>query len=282
MARGIELKTNAQFAAMRRAGLVVSDGLIAMAAAAVPGATTAQIAEVGRGVLESHGARSSFLNYGAAFGCPPYPSVVCLSPDDVVVHGIPGPRVLEDGDILSIDFGAIMPGPGGRGWHGDAARTVAVGDVTDEVRRLIDVTRQSMWDGIAAIQVGARVGDVSAAVEASVKSHGVRYGIVREYTGHGIGSAMHQSPDVPNWGRPHKGARIERGMALCVEPMITLGGERMVEQADGWTVKTADGSWAAHWENTVAVTKEGLWVLTEPDGGQRELQSRGIRCAAQS
>jgi len=256
---------------MRRAGLVVAAGLEAMAAAAVPGATTAQIDGVGRDVLAAHGARSSFLNYGAVFGATPYPAVVCLSQNDVVVHGIPGPYVLRDGDILSIDFGAIVDG-----WHGDAARTVVVGDAGDDVRQLIDVTRRAMWAGIAAIRIGNRVGDVSAAVEASVKAEPHRYGIVREYTGHGIGSAMHQPPDVPNWGRPGRGAPIVAGMALCVEPMLTMGTERMVEQPDGWAVKTADGSWAAHWENTVAVLPGGLWVLTEPDGGQAELTARGV------
>jgi len=267
--RHIEVKTPGQIVAMRQAGLVVSTGLEAMAAAAVPGATTAQIADVGRDVLASHGATSSFLNYGAIFGAPPYPSVVCLSPNDVVVHGIPGPRVLRDGDILSIDFGAILGG-----WHGDAARTVAVGSVAPDVLALVEASRTAMWAGIAAIKPGARVGDVSAAVQTSVNS---RYGILREYTGHGIGTAMHQAPDVPNWGRPRRGPRIVAGMVLCVEPMITMGSERVYEQDDGWTVTTADGSWASHWENTVAVMPDGLWVLTEPDGGQKELTARGIK-----
>jgi len=275
MPRGIELKTPAQIAVMRRAGLVVSAGLEAMAAAALPGVTTAEIAEVGREVLAANGAVSSFLNYGAIFGVPPYPSVVCLSPNDVVVHGIPGPRVLRDGDILSIDFGAIVDG-----WHGDAARTVPVGHASDEALALIETTRQAMWAGIAAIGARrARIGDVSAAVEASVRSQPHRYGIVREYTGHGIGSAMHQPPDVPNWGRPHRGPGIQPGMALCVEPMITLGSARVFEADDEWTVSTSDGSWAAHWENTVAVLPDGLWVLTEPDGGRVELEALGVSWA---
>lgn len=270
MSRRIELKTRRQFELMRRAGLVVSAGLEAMAAAVGPGVTTEQLASVGRGVLASHGARSSFLNYS----WPPYPSVVCLSPNDAVVHGIPGPRVLREGDIVSIDFGAIV-----EGWHGDAARTVPVGQVSDEAKALIEATRQSMWAGIAAIKRGNRVGDVSAAVQGYVESLPRHYGIVREYTGHGIGSAMHQAPDVPNWGRPGRGARIATGMALCVEPMLTLGTEQVVEQADQWTVVTADGSWAAHWENTVAVLPDGLWVLTELDGGAAELAARGVPMA---
>ena len=259
---------------MRRAGLVVAAGLEAMAAAAAPGVTTLELDAVGRDVLKSHGAQSSFFHYGAAFGAPPYPGVVCLSVNEVVVHGIPGPRVLRNGDILSIDFGAIVDG-----WHGDAARTVAVGEISDDARDLMEATRQAMWAGICAVKPGARIGDVSAAIEASARDHRQRYGIVREYTGHGIGSAMHQPPDIPNWGRPRRGPRIERGMTLAIEPMLTLGTERMVEDADEWTVSTGDGSWAAHWENTVAVMPGGLWVLTEPDGGQAELASRGIAYA---
>jgi len=268
--RGIELKTPGQIAVMRRAGLAVSDGLEAMAAAATPGATTASIAAVGRDVLAAHGAQSSFLNY-ETYGTPPYPSVVCLSPNEVVVHGVPGARVLHEGDILSIDFGAIVDG-----WHGDAARTVAVGQVAPEIAALVDASRQAMWAGVDAIKPGARIGDVSASVQACV---GRRFGIVREFTGHGIGSSMHQLPDVPNWGRPRKGVRIVAGMVLCVEPMITMGSERVFEADDGWTIATSDGSWAAHWENTVAVLPDGLWVLTEPDGGQAELEARGVRWA---
>jgi len=274
--RGIQIKRLDQIEVMRRAGLVVSAGLEAMAAAAAPGVTTLELDAVGRDVLASHGAKSSFLRYGAGMGLPPYPAVVCLSVNEEVVHGIPGSRVLRDGDILSIDFGAIVDG-----WHGDAARTVIVGEAPQKVRDLIEATRLAMWAGIAAVRVGARIGDVSAAIEASAKGHdGRKYGIIREYTGHGIGSAMHQPPDVPNWGHPRRGPRIVQGMALAIEPMLTLGGERVVEGADEWTVSTADGSWAAHWEDTVAVMPDGLWVLTEPDGGAAELASRGVRCAA--
>lgn len=272
--RGIEIKQPHQIAVMRRAGLVVAAGLEAMAEAAVPGVTTEQVAGVGRDVLAAHGARSSFLNYGLEEGFPPYPSVVCLSPNDVVVHGIPGPRELRDGDILSIDFGAIVDG-----WHGDAARTVFVGDVLDEAIRLVEATRQATWAGIAAMWTGKRVGDVSAAVESSARASG-RFGIVRDYTGHGIGSAMHQPPDVPNWGRPGRGPSLEPGMVLCVEPMLTLGTPHVIDQPDGWTVRTADGQWAAHWENTVAILDDGLWVLTEPDGGQAELTARGVPLAS--
>jgi len=260
---------------MRRAGLVVSAGLEAMAAAAHPGVTTLELDAVGRDVLASHGAKSSFLRYGAGMGLPPYPGVVCLSVNEEIVHGIPGPRMLRDGDILSIDFGAIVDG-----WHGDAARTVVIGEASPKALELIEATRAAMWAGVAAVRPGARIGDVSAAIEASAMGHsGRKYGIIREYTGHGIGSAMHQPPDVPNWGHPHRGPRIVEGMALAIEPMLTLGTESVVEAGDEWMVSTADGSWSAHWEDTVAVMPDGLWVLTEPDGGAAELAARGVRCA---
>ncbi|MCL1840707.1 MAG: type I methionyl aminopeptidase [Propionibacteriaceae bacterium] len=258
---------------MRRAGLVVAEGLAAMGAAAVPGATTGDLDAIGRETLAEAGARSNFLNYGPEFGYPPYPGVACISVNEMVVHGIPGPLVLREGDIVSIDFGAIVDG-----WHGDAARTFLVGGhSSDEATALVEATRESMWAGIAAIKPGAHIGDVSYAVERSIRSHKpVRYGIVREYTGHGIGTAMHQPPDIPNWGKPRTGPRISKGMVLCVEPMLTLGTDRVVELADGWSVRTADNTWAAHWENTTAVLPDGLWVLTEPDGGQAELTARGL------
>ena len=271
----VEIKTAEQIRLMRRAGLVTAEGLRAMGAAVRPGVTTAELDRIGRRVLAEHGARSNFLDYGADWGYPPYPGVACISVNEVVVHGIPGGRVLEEGDIVSIDFGAIVDG-----WHGDAARTFPVGEVDGASCALSETTRRSMWDGIARIRVGARVGDVSHGVEASLRSHERPYGILREYTGHGIGTAMHQPPDVPNYGRPGKGPRIVAGMCLCVEPMATLGGEDVAELDDGWTVVTCDSSRAAHWENTVAVLPDGLWVLTEPDGGRAELEARGVPFAS--
>ncbi|BDQ40729.1 methionine aminopeptidase [Cutibacterium granulosum] len=256
---------------MRRAGLIVAEGLTQMGRAAVPGATTADIDRAGRQVLRAHGAESNFLNYGAEWGIPPYPSVACVSVNEVIVHGIPDERELHDGDIVSIDFGAIVDG-----WHGDAARTFCVGEVSEQARLLSERTREAMWAGITQIRPCHRIGDVSAAVQASVESWDHPYGIVREYTGHGIGTEMHMDPDVPNWGRPGRGARITEGMCLCVEPMVTLGDDENDVLDDEWTVRTIDGSWAAHWENTVAVTPGGLWVLTEPDGGQAELEARGV------
>ena len=267
----IQTKTPDEIRTMRRAGLIVAEGLTQMGRVAVPGATTADIDRAGRQVLRAHGAESNFLNYGAEWGIPPYPGVACVSVNEVIVHGIPDERDLHDGDLVSIDFCAIVDG-----WHGDAARTFCVGEVSGEARLLSERTREAMWAGITQIRPGNRIGDVSAAVQASVESWDHPYGIVREYTGHGIGTEMHMDPDVPNWGRPGRGARITEGMCLCVEPMVTLGDDENDVLDDEWTVRTIDGSWAAHWENTVAVTPGGLWVLTEPDGGQAELEARGV------
>lgn len=267
----IQIKDDDQIRVMRRAGLVVAEGLAEMVAAAVPGATTADLDRIGREVIARHRATSNFLGYGAEWGIQPYPGVACISVNEVIVHGIPDERELHDGDIVSIDYGAIVDG-----WHGDAARTALVGEVSDEVRELSEATRKSMWDGIAQIAPGARIGDVSSAVQVSLESHEHDYGIIRDYTGHGIGTEMHMDPDVPNWGRAHRGPRITEGMCLCVEPMATLGDEENVTLDDDWTVRSLDGSWSSHWENTVAVTRNGLWVLTEPDGGEAELTARGV------
>lgn len=270
----IEIKTPDQIAVMRRAGLVVADGLKAMGEAVAPGVTTAEIDGIGREVLASRAATSSFLNYGAEYGTP-YPAVACISVNEEIVHGIPGGRVLAEGDVVSIDFGAIVDG-----WHGDAARTFLVGEASEADRLLAEATRQAMWDGICAARLGGRVGDISAAVERSIIAagarDGVKYGIVREFTGHGIGSDMHQAPDVPNYGRAGRGAKISKGVCLAVEPMLTMGTERTVTLDDDWTVVTADRLRAAHWENSITVTDRGIWVLTEHDGGEAELSRRGL------
>ncbi|MDR0436393.1 MAG: type I methionyl aminopeptidase [Propionibacteriaceae bacterium] len=271
----IQLKTPEQIIAMRQAGLVVQQGLAEMSAAVAPGVTTAEIDAVGRAVLAEAGAKSSFFGYGAEWGITPYPGVACISPNEVVVHGIPDGRVLADGDIVSIDFGAILGG-----WHGDAARTVAVGStVSAETAELIAVTRKAAWTGIAALWSAAQVSDVSNAIQRYVEKQPRRYGIVRGYTGHGIGTEMHMSPDIPNHGRPGRGPRVLPGMVVCIEPMLTLGKQETVELDDDWTVVTRDSSPAAHWENTVAVLEDGLWVLTEPDGGAAELAARGVPLA---
>jgi len=269
IAERIELKTPEQIGLMRRAGLVVARALREMAAAAAPGVSTADLDEIARGVLRDAGADPSFLGYHG------YPAVICASLNDRVVHGIPVPSdKLADGDIISIDFGAIVDG-----WHGDSAITVLVGDVAPEAVALSQACEASMWDGLAAARVNGRLSDISHAVETSVRTAGT-YGIVTGYGGHGIGSAMHMAPHILNHGRPGKGPRLLPGMALAIEPMITLGSRATQELDDGWTVSTLDGSLAAHWEHTVALLEDGPWVLTAEDGGRAELAKRGVRLSA--
>jgi methionyl aminopeptidase len=220
-------------------------------------------------VLRDAGAKPSFLGYHG------YPAVICASVNDRVVHGIPSPgEKLNDGDLISIDFGAIVDG-----WHGDSAVTVAIGTVSPEALALSRACEASMWDGLAAVRVGGRLTDISHAVETSIRAAGP-YGIVTGYGGHGIGSEMHMAPHILNHGRAGKGPRLVPGMALAIEPMITLGSRVTQELEDGWTVSTADGSWAAHWEHTVALLDDGPWVLTAEDGGRAELGRRGIELSA--
>jgi methionyl aminopeptidase len=267
----IQIKNDAEIGLMRAAGLVVGRTLEALTAAAVPGVTTADLDQLAETRIRAAGAVPSFKGYQPHRGVPPFPGSICASVNDEIVHGIPGGRVLGDGDIISIDCGAILDG-----WHGDAAVTVAVGDVPDEVRELIRVTEESMWRGLAAGRLGGRVSDIGHAVESYVRSQG-EYGIVEEYGGHGIGTEMHQEPHVLNYGRPGRGPRLQKGLVLAVEPMLTLGSPRTRELDDEWTISTADGRWAAHFEHTFAITADGPWVLTAIDGGRAELD----RLAAQ-
>lgn len=243
---------------MRKAGLVVAEALEAMTAAVRPGATTADLDRVAREVLARRGATSNFLGYGH----PPFPGVICASVGHEVVHGVPGDRVLAEGELCSIDFGAVVDG-----WHGDAAVTVPVGECAPEVLALNRVAEQSLWAALRAVRAGGHLSDVGAAVEAVVRPHG--YGLLEDYTGHGIGRAMHEPPYVPNVAPqgPGRGMALEVGLVLAVEPMVTLGDPDTALLADDWTVVTADGLQAAHWEHTVAVTPDGPWVLTAPDGG---------------
>ena len=270
MAGGIEVKTPEQILVMRRAGLVVARTLAALRDAARVGLTTGDLDQLARNLLAEQGATSSFLNYGAGWGIPAFPAVTCISVNDEIVHGIPGERVLVDGDLVSVDFGAIVDG-----WHGDSALSFVVGEPRPEDVLLSEATRQSMWRGIAAARIGGRVGDISASIEGFIKSRQRRYGIVREFTGHGIGSAMHQAPDVPNHGRRGRGPLLVQGMCLAIEPMLTLGGETTATLEDGWTVVTRDHSRACHWEHTMTITKHGLWALTAEDGGEAELTALG-------
>lgn len=238
---------------MRRAGRVVAEMHARIREAVRPGVTTATLDSIGRDVIERRGARSNFLGYGH----PPFTGVICASPNDVIVHGVPGPRVLHEGDIISIDCGAIV-----EGWHGDAAFTMGVGTIDTEAARLIEATERSLAAGIAAMQPGGRLSDIGAAVQRVAEAAG--FSVVREYTGHGIGLAMHEDPDVPNWGKPGKGRKLAAGQTYAVEPMVCAGSAETRLLEDQWTVVTADGSWAAHSEHTIAITDDGPEILTLP------------------
>jgi methionyl aminopeptidase len=253
MRRGssIQLKTPEQIGLMRAAGLVVARTLSTLTEAVRPGISTAELDAIAEEQIRGAGAVPSFKGYHG------YPATICTSVNSEIVHGIPSPaRRLADGDIISIDCGAILAG-----WHGDAAVTVPVGTISAGHAALIAACEAALRQGLAQAVAGHRLSDISHAVEASVRSSG-DYGVVQEYTGHGIGTAMHMDPPVPNYGRPGRGPRLREGMALAIEPMIMLGGPETVLLDDDWTVITADGSWAAHFEHTVAITAEGPWVLT--------------------
>lgn len=266
----IEVKTHEQLRLMRRAGLAVAAGLRAMEDAAQVGVTTAEVDAVGREVLVSHGAASSFLGYGAEYGTP-FPGVACVSVNEELVHGIPGERVLADGDVVSIDFGAII-----EGWHGDAAVTFVVGRPEPADLDLIDATRAALWAGIGAARAGRRVGHISRAIDDRVKAEPRRYGTLKDFTGHGIGSAMHMEPDVPNQPRRRPSPKLVPGMVLAIEPMLTRGLHLTDILDDEWTVVSRDGSNGAHWEHSVAIMEHGVWVLTAPDGGEAECNRLGI------
>ena len=268
----IELKSAEQILRMRSAGLVVARTLQAVREAARPGVTTIELDGIARERIAAAGAVSSFLGYGGGFGLPPFPAVTCISVNSEIVHGIPGDRVLADGDLVSVDFGVSV-----NGWHGDSAITFSVGTPDPVAETLSEATRQAMWAGIAAARIGARIGDIAHAVETSVRAQPQRYGIVAEYTGHGIGTAMHQPPDVPNLGRPGRGELLAKGICVAIEPMVNLGSAATATLDDEWTVVTRDGSLAAHWEHTIALTPAGVWVLTAEDGGEAELRARGVK-----
>lgn len=265
----IQIKSPEQLRLMRRAGLVVAEGLQAMESAAAPGVTTGELDDIGRELLASRGATSNFYQYGAEYGTP-FPGVACISVNDELVHGIPGDRVLGEGDVVSVDFGAVVDG-----WHGDAARTFIVGNGSEEDETLVEVTRGALWAGLAAARAGGRVNDISSAIEKFVNAQPRRYGTLREYTGHGIGTEMHMEPDVPNFHRLRPTPKLLAGMTLAIEPMLTLGLHQTSTCEDDWTVVSRDGSRGAHWEHTVAITEAGLWVLTAFDGGAEELAARG-------
>jgi methionyl aminopeptidase len=251
----VTIKRPEEVARMRHAGLILVDVLDALQAALAPGVSTAELDAVADDIIARAGAIPSFKGYGSN---PPFPASICASINDEVVHGIPSPhRRVREGDMVSLDVGCIW-----QGWHADCARTWFVGTPPPVVADLIDATLRGMEAGIAAAVPGNRLGDVGAAIEAVANEHG--YGIVRPFVGHGIGQAMHEDPQVPNYGRPGTGLRIESGMCFAIEPMFNLGGDEVALLDDGWTVVTADGGLSAHFENTLVVTDHGPEVLTIP------------------
>jgi methionyl aminopeptidase len=264
----IQIKSETEIGHMRRAGVLVGETLELLREAVRPGVSTDELDAIAEKHIRDGGGVPSFLGYHG------FPKTICASVNDEIVHGIPGPRRLADGDVISLDCGAIVDG-----WHGDAAITVPVGDVPPEVRELIRVTEESMWRGFAAARLGGRVSDIGHAVEAYIRSQG-EFGIVEEYGGHGIGTEMHQEPHVLNYGRPGRGPKLVKGLALAVEPMVTIGSPRTRLLADNWTVVTADGTWAAHFEHTFTLTDRGPWVLTALDGGVDKLADLGVTAAS--
>ncbi|ALE07007.1 methionine aminopeptidase [Arthrobacter sp. ERGS1:01] len=265
----IEYKTIDQMRIMHRSGLILDDALNQTIAAVAPGVTTAELDAIFAGLLKKAGATSNFLGYYD------FPASICASVNEEVVHGIPGPRVLKAGDIISIDGGAIV-----EGWHSDSARTTIVGgpDAEDPAdRRLSDITEESMWRGIAAMASAKYVGDIGDAIDEYVSSQpGTPLGILEDYVGHGIGSAMHMAPDVLNYSSKHRGPKLKPGMCLALEPMLVRGGLETKTLSDDWTVVTTDKSRAAHWEHSVAVHAKGIWVLTAADGGASRLAPLGV------
>ena len=261
----IQYKTPEQLRLMRAAGLVVADALRQMRDAVAPGVSTGELDELAEGVIRAAGAVPSFKGY---YG---YPASICASVNHQIVHAIPSrQQILREGDLISLDCGAILDG-----WHGDAAITVGVGEVRPNLRRAVAVAQDAMWAGIIAAAQGVRSGtgrltDISAAIEDSIRSAG-RYGVVKGYGGHGIGTEMHQDPHLLNYGRPGRGPRLVPGLALAVEPMLTMGSATTQELADGWTVVTRDGSIAVHVEHSIGLYEDGVWVFTAEDGGRERL-----------
>ena len=269
--RRIEYKTDRQLAHMARAGVITSRALDAAVAAARPGTSTTELDQVFRKVLAQEGAESNFLGYYD------YPATICTSVNDEVVHGIPGSRILQEGDMISIDGGATVKDERGVTWHGDSARTALIGQVSEERRELSEITRAALWQGIAALASAKKVGEIGFAIENFVRQEtGDKYGIIEDFVGHGIGTSMHMAPDVLNYAARDLGPRIKKGMALAIEPMLVTGGIETLTLDDGWTIKTVDGADACQWEHSVCVHSEGIWVLTAEDGGASELSKLGV------
>lgn len=247
----IVLKNSHQLARMVDAGRISADALVVAGRAVEPGITTAEIDNIVREFILKQGAKPSFLHYNG------YPASACISVNNVVIHGIPGQYKIQSGDIVSIDVGAFY-----EGYHGDNAATFPCGKVSPEAQRLMDTTRESLYEGIRAAKAGARLGDVGHAVQQYAEDRG--YSVVRQYIGHGVGENMHEEPDVPNYGKPGRGLRLIPGMTIAIEPMINEGGAAVKTMSDGWTVKTCDGKLSAHFEHTIAITEDGPVILTKP------------------
>jgi methionyl aminopeptidase len=250
----IEYKSEREISKMREAGRLVGNTLRMLAEAVKPGVNEKELEQIVWREFNQVGAIPTFLGYAQ----PPYPSVVCISINDEIVHGIPRGRVFKDGDLVSIDLGATY-----KGFVGDSAVTVACGTVSPEAAHVIEVTQEALWAGIKAAREGGRLGDVSSAIETLVRPTG--YGLVREYVGHGVGRLMHEEPQVPNYGAPGKGPQLKRGLVFAIEPMVNLGTWKTKKMKDGWTVKTADGSLSAHFEHTISICGDEPIVLTLPD-----------------
>ena len=246
----IQLKNSLQIKDMKEAGRITGEALLVARENVREGISTYELDKLIREYIERSGAKPSFLGYGG------FPASACISINDEVIHGIPSKkRILREGDVVKVDVGAFY-----RGFHGDAARTIPVGKVSDEALKLISVTRNSFFEGVNALRVGGRIGDVGSAIQNTVESNG--FSVVKQYIGHGVGRELHESPDVPNFGTAGRGVRLCAGMTLAIEPMVNIGGSDVYQLDDGWTVKTSDGSLSAHYENTVALTSEGVMILT--------------------
>jgi len=246
----ITYKSETQFEKMAVAGRCVARIHEEVRAASQPGVSLRELDAISANILAEDKCTSSFLHYQGTF-----PATICTSVNAQIVHGIPGDYRLREGDVLSLDVGAVF-----EGFHGDGALTYGIGEVDAAAQQLLDVTERALWAGIDHVRHGSRVGDIGAAVESTAEPYG--YGVVKEYVGHGIGRQMHEQPQIPNHGRPGSGVKLKRGMALCIEPMFNLGTDETAVEADGWTVVTADGSISAHFEHTIAITENGPKVLT--------------------
>lgn len=248
----ISVKSPKEIEKMRKAGLITGSALVAAGEAIHAGMTTKELDTVVRKYITSHGAKPSFLGYGG------FPGSACISINDVVIHGIPGPQVIKDGDIVSVDVGAYIGG-----FHGDSCKTFAVGEVSEEAKALMKSTEESLYLAISMVKPGVRLGDLGAAIQKYNEDNG--YGVVREFVGHGVGRDLHEDPEVPNFGKAGHGVRLQAGMVIAIEPMITEGSPKVKVMGDGWTTKTADGKLSAHFEHTIAVTETGCIILTKPD-----------------